>query len=119
MKISIIFLIVLFTAGTAMATSPIYKNCGKTVSDSICTDSACRTDFDPATVITNCEMDFAVAQPAGFATTCTWSPWQQVSVTVSADSSHLNIIPVAPLTSLAGLHVYTICWVKPTIQPRQ
>lgn len=116
-KIIITIITILSTIAVAIA-SPTYKNCGKTVSDSQCTNAACRTDFDPLTnSITNAEMDFDTSQQNGWNTECTWSNWKQISANLSSDGSHINFYPISPLKSLSGLHIYTLCKSK-TVQAR-
>lgn len=111
MKEKIIITVIAFIAWLTIAiAAPTYKNCGTTApgQDGACTDAACRTDFGNY-AITNCEMDFASSQTNGWNTFCYWSNETGVAVVMNPNGNSLNFYPIAPATSLANLHEYTIC----------
>lgn len=88
---------------------PTFKNCGASGYDSVCSDTACRIDFDTNSIVTNCEMDFATPEVNGANTFCYWSNPSQIGLIMNPNGNSVNFYPVSPLTSLKGLHTYTIC----------
>lgn len=108
-KLIISLIVLASTIATLSWATPTLKNCGKSTQDSACSDAACRIDFDPATPITNCEMDFSSPQQNGWFTECRVSNANQVQFVVNEDGTHGNFYPMASLTSLSGKHIYTIC----------
>lgn len=110
----IILAICLCSIITVAWATPTLKNCGGSVVDSACSDTACRVDFDPTNAVTNCELDFASPQTNGWTTECRVSDQSEVQFVISQDGSHGNFYPLAPLPSLTGKHIYTICWTYTT-----
>lgn len=116
-KIIIIVIAILSFVTASLAIAQTCKNCGNPTWSAYCSDSGFRIDFDNTTFVNNAEIDFNTVQPIFGSTTCSQSGFMQISMSISSDGSHINLYPIAPLTSLQGLHDYIVCYLK-NIQAR-